>query len=313
VDAGYGAGVSETAGLGPGSVRVIEGPRQLPEGFAHPHASPQARRIAEEGLILRVQVGSGVHGTAMSGQDDRDEMGICLEPAAFVTGVARVPNGLNGEHPSIPFEQYERHTAWDRPGGIANRSGAGDLDVVVYSARKWARLALAGNPTVLLVLFVPDGDVVHRDAVGAELVGNAHRFVSRLAADRFLGYLHAQKDAMTGQSTAHTNRPELVAAHGYDTKYAMHALRLGLQGVELLSTGRITLPIPRPDRDYLRSIRRGEVPLADVLAAIDDAERRLTGLRDSSAVPDRPDHDWVNAWLHRAHLDYWTRNPAEHP
>jgi hypothetical protein len=49
---------------------------------------------------------------------------------------------------------------------------------------------------------------------------------------------------MTGQPGAHTNRPELVAVHGYDTKYAMHALRLGLQGIELLSTGRITLPVP---------------------------------------------------------------------
>jgi hypothetical protein len=32
--------------------------------------------------------------------------------------------------------------------------------VIIYSARKWARLALAGNPTVLLVLFVPDEEVV---------------------------------------------------------------------------------------------------------------------------------------------------------
>ena len=47
-------------------------------------------------------------------------------------------------------------------GGLANRSGAGDLDVIVYSARKWARLALAGNPTVLLILFVPDAEVVFR-------------------------------------------------------------------------------------------------------------------------------------------------------
>jgi hypothetical protein len=49
---------------------------------------------------------------------------------------------------------------WDEPGGLANRSGAGDLDVVVYSARKWCRLALEGNPTVLLALFVPDKEVV---------------------------------------------------------------------------------------------------------------------------------------------------------
>lgn len=40
---------------------------------------------------------------------------------------------------AIGCEQYERHTAWDRPGGVANQSGAGDLDVIIYSARKWAR------------------------------------------------------------------------------------------------------------------------------------------------------------------------------
>jgi hypothetical protein len=139
---------------------------ELPYGFEHPHASEEARRIAERGLILRTQVGSGVHGTSISGQDDRDEMGICLEPPEFVTGLARVPNGIRGEGPSVAFEQYERHTVWDKPGGLANRSGAGDLDVVIYSARKWARLALAGNPTVLLVLFVPDEEVVYHGAGG---------------------------------------------------------------------------------------------------------------------------------------------------
>ena len=289
------------------AVDIVPGSSALPAGFAHPHASEEARLIAERGMILRVQVGSGVHGTSIAGQDDRDEMGVCLEPPEFVTGLARVPNGTNGVGPSVRFEQYERHTAWDRPGGVANRSGAGDLDVIIYSARKWARLALDGNPTVLLVLFVPDVEVVFRDEVGAELVAHADRFVSRLAAVRFLGYLRGQKGAMTGQAGAHTNRPELVAVHGYDTKYAMHALRLGLQGVELLTTGRITLPVPEPHRACLRSIRRGERSLTEVLDAIAEAEARLARLCDSRSVPAQPDRRWVDDWLHRSHLNFWTR------
>jgi uncharacterized protein len=285
---------------------LFDGAAELPPGYPHPHASEQARAIAQAGLILRVQVGSGVHGTSIAGQDDRDEMGVCLEPPEFVTGLARVPNGINGEAPAIRFEQYERHTAWDRPGGIANRSGAGDLDVIIYSARKWARLALSGNPTVLLVLFVPDHEVVFRNAAGAELTANAHRFVSRLAAARFLGYLNSQKTAITtGGAGAHGPRPELLAAHGYDTKHAMHALRLGLQGIELLTSGRITLPVPEPDRAYLRAIRRGEVPVAEALAAIEDAQRRLADLKQSSSVPEQPDRAWVDRWLHACHLDYW--------
>ena len=88
----------------------------------------------------------------------------------------------------------------------------------------------------------------------------------------------------------------------------MHALRLGLQGVELLSTGQITLPVPQPHRDHLRAIRHGRIPLPEVLAAIDDAERALVGLQDSPAVPEQPDHAWVNAWLHRSHLRYWAQH-----
>ena len=290
---------------------VILGPTTLPSGFDHPHASETGRRIAEQGLILRAQVGSGVHGTSVGGQDDRDEMGICLEPPAYVTGLARVPAGPEPEARRVPFEQYQRHTVWDRPGGLANRSGAGDLDVVVYSARKWARLALGGNPTVLLVLFVPDDEVMHRNQAGAELVHNAERFVSRQAADRFLGYLTSQRSAMTGEVGAHTNRPELVATHGYDTKYAMHALRLGFQGVELLTTGRITLPVPGDQGAYLRSIRRGEVALDEVVAAVAEAEAELTRLRNSSSLPEHPDHQWVDEWLHRSHLAYWAQ--PDHP
>ena len=164
---------------------------------------------------------------------------------------------------------------------------------------------LGGHPTVLLALFVPDEDVVYRNRIGAELVDNAHRFVSKLAAGRFLGYLQSQRAAMTGESGAHTNRPELVAVHGYDTKFAMHALRLGVQGIELLSTGRITLPVPEPDLSYLRQVRRGEVALDEVITQIDQAAEHLASLRDASDLPAEPDRVWVDEWLHRSHLSYW--------
>ena len=155
------------------------------------------------------------------------------------------------------------------------------------------------------MLIVPDDEVVFCNEVGAELVDNAPRFVSKLAVDRFIGYLRSQRAAMTGEVGAHTNRPELVAKHGYDTKFAMHALRLGVQGVELLTTGRITLPIPEPDLGYLRSVRRGEVPLDEVVARIDAADARLVTIADSAVVPDEPDRAWVDAWLHRSHVAYW--------
>lgn len=113
---------------------------------------------------------------------------------------------------------------------------------------------------------------------------------------------------MAGEVGAHTNRPELVAAHGYDTKYAMHALRLGYQGIELLSTGRITLPVPEPDLGFLRAVRRGEVPLADVVEAVATAGAELARLGRASSLPEQPDRRWVDDWLHRSHVAYWGRS-----
>ena len=50
----------------------------------------------------------------------------------------------------------------------------------------------------------------------------------------------------------------------------------------MLTTGRITLPVPEPDRAYLRSIRRGERPLAEVFDCVDgldilEGDRQLHG------------------------------------
>jgi hypothetical protein len=96
---------------------------------------------------------------------------------------------------------------------------------------------------------------------------------------------------MTGQAGAHTNWPELVAIHGYDAKYAMHALRLAArhrasdQRMHHAAHTRTTPRVPALDRS-------GGIRLAEVVDAVSDAETRLTELRDSSAVPDQPDRRW---------------------
>jgi len=59
--------VTARIGAGRAGVAPIYRDGALPTGYAHPHASEQARGIAEQGLMLRAQVGSGVHGTSISG------------------------------------------------------------------------------------------------------------------------------------------------------------------------------------------------------------------------------------------------------
>src|SRR5215813_2778951 len=98
------------------------------------------------------------------------------------------------------------------------------------------------------------------DEVGAELRAITPSIVSRRLLDPFLGYLQAQKQRLTGErGQKRIHRPELEEMYGFDTKYAMHMLRLGFQGVELLTTGRLSLPMREPARSFLLDVRRGKV------------------------------------------------------
>ena len=251
--------------------------------------------IAEPNTILRGLVGSTVHGLVLSGTDDRDEMGVCVEPRRYVVGFGK-------------FEHWVYRSAAEREGNLGAPSQAGDLDLTIYSLRKWARLALQGNPTVLLLLYLPSDALVIRTSAGEELQKLAPAFASRHAGRRFLGYLEAQRQRLVGErGQRDVNRTELVEEFGYDTKYAMHMLRLGHQGAEFLETGRLTLPMRGPVRDRLMNVRQGRSNLAEVLAECTELELRLSALLESSPLPLEPDLKTVECFVMDTYAAAWTK------
>ena len=85
----------------------------------------------------------------------------------------------------------------------------------------------------------------------------------------------------------------------------MHAARLGYQGLELLETGRLTLPMPEPERSRVMAIRTGERSFDEALAEIDEVEARLAAALERTALPDEPDRDAVDAFLVDAYRRAW--------
>ncbi|SLC05051.1 Predicted nucleotidyltransferase [Mycobacteroides abscessus subsp. massiliense] len=260
------------------------------------HGTERHSTIADENTILRGQVGSGLHGVT-TGDDDRDEMGICIEPPEAVIGLEK-------------FEQYIYRT---QPDGA--RSGPGDLDLCVYSLRKWMKLAAEGNPTVLMMLWIPDSELTVKTELGVELQAASELFITKQAGRKFLGYLNSQREGLEGTHHRHTNRPELIEQYGFDTKYAYHALRLGIQGIEFLTERRIHLPMKPSNIDALLCVRRGQTTLAEVLNWLESLTRGLEHLIEkapSRDVPDAPDWDRINAWLVNMYQRHWRTSEA-HP
>lgn len=242
-----------------------------------------ASEVALGNEILRGVVGSTSHGTAIEGQDDRDEMGVFIEPPEYVCGL----------HP------LDHYIYRDKPEGV--RSGPGDLDLTMYSLRKFCRLAEQGNPSVVILLWLSEH--MNRTAIGFGLVNLREAFISRESGARFLGYLVAQKMKMKGERAHTVNRPELVEKYGFDTKFAMHALRLGFEGIEMLTERRITLPVAEPNLSILRGVRTGQYSLTDTLAMIEKAEMRLRDLLQDCTW--KTDRARIDAFMVKAHTAHW--------
>lgn len=251
-------------------------------------------RVARDNAVLVTRVGSTVHGVTVANQDDEDQLGICVEPPEYVIGLRR-------------FEQFEYRT---QPTG--HRSGPGDVDLTIYSLRKWLRLAVAGNPSILVPLFVPLVHVLHATALGVDIRHDPSWLLSRQAGHRFLGYLRSQRAKLLGERGNMTNRPELVERYGFDTKFAYHMVRLGLEGRELLREGKLTLPIAEPWRTWLRELRVGQHSRADALDVAADLEEQLTTLvAGGSPLPERVDSTRVDAFLVRAYREHWSSELKE--
>lgn len=253
------------------------------------------RKIALQRTILQCEVGSSAWGLNLE-SGDRDEMGVMVESVEQTIPV--VGNG---------FEQYIYRSAEERSGIKNAPSEKGDLDLTVYSLRKWAALALKGNPTVLSLLFAP---VTYSCADGESLRGLAPHFASKEAGKRFSGYLRAQRERLIGErGQKDVNRPELVKQFGFDTKYAMHMLRLGMQGIEYLRTGKLSVPMRDVDRQNLLDVRQGKYDEAYCIGYCRLLEEELEELiHGGSPLPDKPNYEAVQRWVTSIYLTRWMQD-----
>jgi len=111
--------------------------------------------------------GSELHGAKVHGTDDLDIYGIYIEPPEMILGLESMP-----------------HFVWSTAGND-RRNGPRDVDVTLYSLKKWAGLACKGNPTALHFLFA---EGVLRDAIWVAVVRNKQVFLSRTFVKPFLGF-----------------------------------------------------------------------------------------------------------------------------
>lgn len=253
----------------------------------------ETEALARENVILRSEVGSTVYGTGLPGKEDHDEVGVTIMPPWEVLSPSRKP----------------METMVWRTAGASTRSTPQDTDLAIYGLRKFLALSAQGNPSILVTLWTPWDKVFERTDVGTRLKERRGLFVTKSAGHRFLGYMRAQRsrmeDSRAGSRAYRTNRPELVQQYGYDTKFAMHMIRLGQQGIELMDTGNIVLPIPGIEGFALRGIRQGKWAYKSVLDYATELENELVDRIAKVDLPEKPDRDMVEDLSYALHWEHW--------
>ena len=158
-----------------------------------------------------------------------------------------------------------------------------------------------------MILYSPPEMLRAIEQPGHMLRGRRDLFISRQAGYRFEGYLKRQRERITGELSQRTNRPELVERYGFDTKFAYHALRLAMQGIELMQEGYITLPMPANARGYLVDVRTGKYGKDEVLDHLDSLTADLQRATEKSEWLERADFDRLSRWVAEMHQEWWSR------
>ena len=293
----------------------------------------------EEKLLLNETVYLTVHGSRAYGthrpDSDRDERGFCI---------------LSDPRYYFGFKNFEQKDAgW-----------SDQIDRCIFDIRKFFTLALDCNPNIIEILFSDESDLIICKDAGRLVRDNREMFLSKKAADKFVGYAMSQLHRMEGHYNWRQNPPEkptditfikeialeagspnpfrieleshlftvmppaqgsisithfdknafktankkytqyldwiknrnevrakLEEEFSYDSKHAMHLIRLLKMGKEIITTGEVK--VRRPDAPELKDIRNGKFKYPELINYAQELKNEIGEQVEHSPLPDEPD------------------------
>ncbi len=219
-------------------------------------------------VLLSGVVGSTAYGLA-GPQSDVDRLGIYAAPTMQLLGLHKVRESIVTHEP----------------------------DVTMHEVGKFVRLVLAGNPTVVELLWLPNDLYETVTPLGFELVSMRDSLLcAPRVRDAYLGYATQQfrrlEQRGDGSFSADTRKRT--------AKHARHLARLLYQGYWLYRHGQLLVRLP--EHQVQECWKVGELAAAGNL----DAVRRVLAVYEAefrtarTPWPDRPNVEFVDKWLRHA-------------
>lgn len=213
--------------------------------------------------LLSGIVGSTAYGLAHEGSDI-DRLGVYAVDTVQLFGLARPPES--------------RVTT--------------DPDVTMHEAAKWCRLALAGNPTVMELVWLPEELYTVKTGLGEELINIRSAFLSaQRVRNAYFGYATQQFRKLESRGNG-TFSADLAKR---TEKHARHLARLLVQGLALWALGHLPIRLEHPESvvSFGERVAAGDIDVARALMS--KFEDEFDNIR--TVLPSEPEESTVEGWL----------------
>ena len=277
----------------------------------------------ERNLIYRVLSGSRAYGLAQADSDE-DTRGVCIPPKEYLLGLHSFEQHEDETHNHTVFGLAKLvrlaleanpniiETLYTDPRHVLFINAYGERLIAVRDIFLSKRVAerLTGYAVDQLGrmerhhrwLVDPPDHAPQPEAFGGTYIGGRYRWPHTDAEQGYRAALRHWNQYQEWLRNRNPARAALEARYGYDTKHALHLLRLLRMGEEILADG--TVCVFRPDADWLLAVRHGALTYEQVLAFAAEHRARLDRLVAASPLPEAPDVAAANDLLIGLQEDY---------
>ncbi len=258
--------------------------------YLHKHKLVTPPEFVISNTMYECVVGSVAYGVS-DDLSDYDVNGFCIPPRDVV-------------FPHLKWDiegfgrQKQKFTGWQQHHVFFQQAlnGKGrEYDLNIYNIVHYMHLCMENNPNMVTTLFVPRECVLHSTAISEMVREKRDMFLHKGSWPKYKGYSYQQRHKMQGKNPEEgSKRHKLRERFGYDVKFAYHTVRLLYEAEMILNEHTIEL---RRHQEHLKAIRRGEVPMEDVLAWCDSKEKGLERAYENSTLRWGPEEKGVKTLL----------------
>jgi hypothetical protein len=245
-------------------------------------------------VLFKTYVGSRLYGLANE-NSDTDFKGVFIDSVDKVVPTEADYFGLKEYKPQKRIESVVGE-------------GKDKVETTLYSVVYFLQLFMNGNPTLAEIPFVDEEYMVVNTEAGRKLMAFVREhMITQHLFNGYYGYYHDQIKCFVNRSGVHREkRRELVEKFGFDTKMASHAYRIGVQGAQLFSEGRINPTLSGEELDIARKLKVGGFHSRDeVIALVQGLADKMKTAVSNSKLPLTPDENKVNEFSIQFHKEYF--------